>query len=367
MEGWCWPDLLPQERGCSLVTSLGPDCSTPSVRQAKVIANPALSSPLKSFQLGSVGSGFEADSGRRAKRQGVPQETGCFDVVPPRSDVFQGRLEVESLVKTGVALEVGRCQTEQSHRWSEAAFLQVHKRSGPLDQALVKGVVFAGLPSSQPEFFEHIMGFEVESLVEAVEETGVVPRQSVRARVVRQVGQQFGNAGVFVAHGGNSGGNGQRAVEPGQRQDLGLRMMRAVPDSTRALEYGTRSVGVPVLHPFSGNHTNPFVGRWMTVGGHGDARVEFTQDSHSSGFCIPLEDRQFNPRIRAGNPSHRFESLRVGEHAGALWRPLTGVPSAGRADFPAGLGGRPHDDSSRLDAFQAGRPDRRCLTQLILG
>jgi hypothetical protein len=32
--------------------------------------------------------------------------------------------------------------------------------------------------------------------------------------------------------------------------------------------------------------------------------------------------------------------LRVGEHAGALWRPLTGVPSAGRADFPGWVVGR---------------------------
>ena len=87
------------------------------------------------------------------------------------------------------------------------------------------------------------------------------------------------------------GGDGQRAVEPGQRQDLGPGMMRAVPDSARALQDGTRSVGLPVFHPFSGNHTNPLVGRWMTVGGHGDARVEFTQDSHASGFWIPLEDR----------------------------------------------------------------------------
>jgi hypothetical protein len=30
--------------------------------------------------------------------------------------------------------------------------------------------------------------------------------------------------------------------------------------------------------------------------------------------------------------------LRVGEHAGPLWRPLTGVPSAGRRDFPVGGG-----------------------------
>ena len=61
----------------------------------------------------------------------------------------------------------------------------MNKRAGPLNQAFVEGVIFAGLPSSQPEFFEHIMGFEVETLIEAVEETGVVPRQSVRARVVR--------------------------------------------------------------------------------------------------------------------------------------------------------------------------------------
>ena len=60
------------------------------------------------------------------------------------------------------------------------------------------------------------MGFEVESPVEAVEETGVVPRQSVRARDDGQVGQQFGNAGAFVAHGENLGGDGQRTVEPGQ-------------------------------------------------------------------------------------------------------------------------------------------------------
>ena len=117
-------------------------------------------------------------------------------------------------------------------------------------------------------------------------------------------------------------------------------MMRAVPDSAGALEDGTRAIGVPVFHPFSGNHTNPLISRRMTVGGHGDARVKLTKDSHASGFWIPLEDRQFNPRIRAGNPSHCFQSLRVGEHAGALWRPLTGVPSAGPADFPGGVVGR---------------------------
>ena len=167
-------------------------------------------------ETGNSPSGFEADSGWWAQRQGVGQKTGCFNVVAPRTDVFQGLLEVESLVKGGVALEVGRGQIEKSHRRTEAAFLQVHERSGPLDQALVEGMVFAGLPSSQPEFFEHIMGFEVETLVEAVEETGVVPGQSVRARVVRQVGQQFGNAGAFVAHGENSGGDGQGTIESGQ-------------------------------------------------------------------------------------------------------------------------------------------------------
>lgn len=116
----------------------------------------------------------------------------------------------------GVALKVGRSEIEKSHRRTEAAFLQVHERSGPLDQAFVEGVVFAGLPPSQPEFFENIMGFEVESPVEAVEETGVVPGQSVGGRVVRQVGQQFGNAGAFVAHDGNSGGDGQGTIEAGQ-------------------------------------------------------------------------------------------------------------------------------------------------------
>ena len=134
----------------------------------------------------------------------------------PRADVVEGLLEVESLVDGGVALEVGRGQIEKSHRRSEAAFLQVDERARPLDQALVEGVVFTGLASGQPEFFEHIMGFEVKFLVEAVEETGVVPGQSVRARVVGQVGQQFCNAGAFMAHGENLGGDGQGTVEPGQ-------------------------------------------------------------------------------------------------------------------------------------------------------
>jgi len=136
--------------------------------------------------------------------------------VAPRADVVEGLLEVESLVDGGVALEVGRGQIEKSHRGSEAAFLQVDERARPLDQALVEGVVFTGLPSGQPEFFEHIMGFEVEPPVEAVEEAGVVPGQSVRVWVVGQVGQQFGNAGAFVAHGRNLGGHGQGTIEPGQ-------------------------------------------------------------------------------------------------------------------------------------------------------
>lgn len=63
------------------------------------------------------------DSGRWAQRQRVTEKTGCLDVVAPRTNVFQGLLEVESLVKAGVALEVGRGQIEQSHRRSEAAFL----------------------------------------------------------------------------------------------------------------------------------------------------------------------------------------------------------------------------------------------------
>jgi hypothetical protein len=60
--------------------------------------------------------------------------------------------------------------------------------------------------------------------------------------------------------------------------------------------------------------------------------------------------------------------LSVREHAAALWSPLTGVPSAGLADFfrficlPVS-----RDESSRLDAFQEGRPDRRCLIHLSLG
>jgi len=136
--------------------------------------------------------------------------------VAPRADVVEGLLEVESLVDGGVALEVGRGQIEKSHRGSEAAFLQVDERARPLDQALVEGVVFTGLPSGQPEFFEHIMGFEVESPVEAVEEAGVVPGQSVRVWVVGQVGQQFGNAGAFVAHDRNLGGHGQGTIETGQ-------------------------------------------------------------------------------------------------------------------------------------------------------
>ena len=117
-------------------------------------------------------------------------------------------------------------------------------------------------------------------------------------------------------------------------------MMRAVPDSAGTLQDRAWAVGLSILHPFPGNHTNPLVGRRMTVGGHGDARVESTQDSRSSGFWIPLKDSQFNPRIRARNPGHCFESLRVGEHARALWRPLRGVPSAARADFPCGWAGQ---------------------------
>ena len=173
----------------------------------------------------------QGDLWRRSLGQGVGLELGVFDVLPPRAHVFESIQQVESQVNGRVLLQVGGGQIEQGHGRSESAFLEVHKGSGPLDESLVEGVIGPGFTISQPEFFKDIMGFEVEPMVEAPKEAQVVPGQSLCVRSVGiQVCQERGDAGAFVAHGRNSGRNGQGTIEPRQRKDLSLGMMRTMTD-----------------------------------------------------------------------------------------------------------------------------------------
>lgn len=144
-------------------------------------------------------------------------------------DVFESIQQVESQVNGRVLLQVGGGQVEQGHGRSESAFLEVDKSSGPLDEPLVERVIGPGFTIGEPEFLEDIMGFEVEPFVEATKEAQVVPGQSLGVRSVGiEVRQEFGDAGAFMAHGRDSGRNGQRTIEPSQRKNLGLGMMGTV-------------------------------------------------------------------------------------------------------------------------------------------
>ena len=101
----------------------------------------------------------------------------------------------------GIPPEIVGGEVEEGHGGSEAAFLEMHEGTGPLDQPLVEGVVGPGFPFGKPEILENFMGLEVETLIEAVEKTGVVARQSIGI----QTGQERGDSGAFVAHGAGAG------------------------------------------------------------------------------------------------------------------------------------------------------------------
>lgn len=90
--------------------------------------------------------------------------------------------DAQSVVLGGIFLKVRPGQLEQRRGRTEPVLLQMNKRTGQLNEALVKGMIRA-VPVRQPERFENIMRLVKEALIEALEITKIMRVQILPAAV----------------------------------------------------------------------------------------------------------------------------------------------------------------------------------------
>lgn len=86
-----------------------------------------------------------------------------------------------------IIAEVGGGEAKEGVGRLEAMFLQVDKRAGELDEALVEGVI-GTVTLGEPEFFEDVVGFVKESAVETIEIAEVVRVEIVTREGFNQCG-----------------------------------------------------------------------------------------------------------------------------------------------------------------------------------
>jgi hypothetical protein len=71
----------------------------------------------------------------------------------------------------------------------------VNKGTRKLDEALIEGV-FRAMPVREPELFEHFMGFEVKSAIEALKKAEIVGVQILSVAAL----DEGGDFGVLFGH-----------------------------------------------------------------------------------------------------------------------------------------------------------------------
>lgn len=95
----------------------------------------------------------------------------------------------------GIFLKIILRQFQQRLRRPASVFLHVHKRTGQLDQALVK-ISVGTVPVRQPQFLQHVMRFVKKLAVEAIEEAEVMRVQFLSAKLFNACR----NMPAFFAH-----------------------------------------------------------------------------------------------------------------------------------------------------------------------
>jgi len=128
-------------------------------------------------------------------RERVRGELMRLQPVLPGFNEPQNGGDIQMIVYGGIFLEVGLGEFEQGGRGPQAVFLQVDKRARELNEALIEGM-FRAVAMREPELFEHLVGFEVKTAVEAFKKAEIMGVQILSLAVF----DEGGNFGVFFGH-----------------------------------------------------------------------------------------------------------------------------------------------------------------------
>lgn len=113
----------------------------------------------------------------------------------PGFDEPQNGGDVQMFVDGGIFLEVGLGEFKQGSRGPQTGFFQMHESPGKLDEALIEGM-FWPVAVGKPELFEHFMGFEVKSAIEAFKKAEIMGVQILSVAVF----DEGGDFGIFFGH-----------------------------------------------------------------------------------------------------------------------------------------------------------------------
>jgi hypothetical protein len=113
----------------------------------------------------------------------------------PGSDKVEDLRNIEALVFLWVFREVVFSKGKEAVRGFEPVLLEMDERAGELNQAFVK-VTMRPFAIRKPEFFEDIVGFVIELLIEEHEIAEIMGIEFVSSAAF----DQGGNLCAFVAH-----------------------------------------------------------------------------------------------------------------------------------------------------------------------
>ncbi len=114
----------------------------------------------------------------------------------PALDRAARGIEIEPFVLEWVFFKVGQGQFEQCRRRTQMIFLQMHKRTGELNQAFVKRAVRAVF-IVQPDVLEDFVRLVKKLVIKAMEIADVILVELVSLMLLHQLGDAF----VFATHG----------------------------------------------------------------------------------------------------------------------------------------------------------------------
>jgi len=132
----------------------------------------ALGKACSLLALGVV-AGQKLEFGGVGGRERVYRKLVCLQPVLPGFNEPQNGGDIQMFVDGGIFLEVGLGEFEQGGRGPQAVFLQVDERARELNEALIEGM-FSAVTVREPELFEHLVGFEVKTAVEAFKKAEIM-------------------------------------------------------------------------------------------------------------------------------------------------------------------------------------------------
>jgi hypothetical protein len=129
------------------------------------------------------------------RRERIAREFARFQFTEPPFNHPPHFREVQIFMIRSVWSQIGLSQSEQRSRWSQAILLQVNERASELDESFVKRVIWP--PAlREPEFFQDVVRFEEQALIETFEVPQVMCIQGLPAKLLDHARDFV----AFVAH-----------------------------------------------------------------------------------------------------------------------------------------------------------------------